>query len=151
MSDNIEPECRSGHEHDWRSPYSVLGGIRENPGVWGHGAGAIIREICSHCGVYRVTDTWAQDLETGEQGLTSIRYEDADDRSIEWVEQQMLDHAEKIMEGLDYVVRYRSDGTRLEVTLTDPDRADDLDLALGDDYGVAKSDDDPVVTVYVSI
>lgn len=80
-----EPECEQP-EHDWRSPYSVLGGVRENPGVWGHGGGVVIREVCAHCGRYRITDTWAQHRATGEQGLTSTSYEDADERSLAWIE-----------------------------------------------------------------
>lgn len=69
-----EPKC-SEPQHDWQSSYEILGGLKENPGVWGHGGGVIIKEVCMHCGCLRVTDTWAQDRETGEQGLTSIRYE----------------------------------------------------------------------------
>lgn len=84
--DPVEPDCDGEHEHDWRSPYSVLGGSRENPGVWGHGGGVIIREVCAHCGAYKKIDTWAQDMSTGEQGLKSVRYEPADDASLAWVE-----------------------------------------------------------------
>lgn len=79
------PDCDED-EHDWRSPYSVLGGLEENPGVWGHGGGVVIKEVCAHCGMYRITDTWAQDISTGEQGLESVEYEDADDASTEWIE-----------------------------------------------------------------
>jgi hypothetical protein len=68
-----EPACPEG-EHDWQSP-QFLGGLQENPGVFGHGGGVIITECCMHCGCKRVTDTWAQDMSTGEQGLTSIAYE----------------------------------------------------------------------------
>lgn len=82
--DVAEPECDEG-EHDWQSPYSVVGGIKENPGVWGHGGGVIIREVCAICGMYRITDTWEQDMSTGEQGLTSVKYEDADDASLAWI------------------------------------------------------------------
>jgi hypothetical protein len=81
-----EPDCADGEEHDWRSPHSVLGGLEDDPGVQGHGGGVIITEVCAHCGIYRVTDTWAQDMSTGEQGLTSVEYRDADDDSLEWVE-----------------------------------------------------------------
>lgn len=75
-------------EHDWQSPLRVVGGIKENPGVYGHGGGVIITEVCCHCGTYRETDTWAQNSETGEQGLTSVKYRDADDLSREWIESQ---------------------------------------------------------------
>lgn len=73
----IDPEefvC-SEDEHDWQSPHSIVGGIKENPGVWGNGGGVIITECCMHCGCARVTDTWAQRRDTGEQGLTSVSYE----------------------------------------------------------------------------
>jgi hypothetical protein len=80
-----EPDCDGEYDHDWQSPYSVLGGIRENPGVWGHGGGVIIREVCVHCGKYKETDTWAQDMGTGEQGLLSVRYEPANDASLAWI------------------------------------------------------------------
>jgi len=79
-----EPACEADG-HDWKSPHSVLGGLEENPGVWGKGGGVVIREVCLHCGAYRVTDTWAQDRSTGVQGLESVTYEDADDDSLEWV------------------------------------------------------------------
>lgn len=78
------PECCGG-EHDWASPLSVVGGIKENPGVYCHGGGVIITEVCRHCGCYQITDTWAQNPENGEQGLTSTEYRDADDYSEAWL------------------------------------------------------------------
>lgn len=70
-----EPECEKDHEHDWRSPLSIVGGIKENPGVWGHGGGVTIQECCVRCGCGKLTDTWAQDPSDGEQGLTSVSYQ----------------------------------------------------------------------------
>lgn len=79
------PKCRQGHTHTWCSPHSVLGGLEDNPGVFGHGGGGLlIREVCGHCGAYRVTDTWAQD--GAREGLTSIGYEPADDESLVWLD-----------------------------------------------------------------
>jgi hypothetical protein len=83
--DPEEPDCAEGHEHDWKTPYSVLGGLKENPGVQGHGGGAICKEVCAHCGVYKITDTWAQRPDNGEQGLRSVSYEEADDDSLAWI------------------------------------------------------------------
>lgn len=71
-----EPDCtgeRDGHE--WTAPWDVVGGLKESPGVYGHGGGVTIREVCMHCGCGRLTDTWAQDPSTGEQGLTSVSYD----------------------------------------------------------------------------
>jgi hypothetical protein len=81
-----EPDCEDEPEHEWCSPYEVVGGCETNPGVRGHGGGVIVTELCRHCGRYRVTDTWAQRSDTGEQGLTSVTYRDADDASREWIE-----------------------------------------------------------------
>lgn len=69
------PDCEDDCEHDWQSPYEIVGGIKENPGVWGKGGGVVIHEVCMHCGCERTTDTWAQNPCNGVQGLTSVSYE----------------------------------------------------------------------------
>lgn len=69
-----EPDCIEGESHRWRAPVTIVGGIKENPGVWGHGGGVIMKECCTLCGCGKVADTWAQDRSTGEQGLTSVEY-----------------------------------------------------------------------------
>lgn len=71
-----EPACVDGDDHDWQRPHKIVGGIAENPGVHGHGGGVIISECCMRCGCQRITDTWAQDPSTGEQGLESISYDE---------------------------------------------------------------------------
>lgn len=87
--DPVAPDCTDdAADHDWRSPLSLVGGIESNPGVWGHGGGVVIREVCAHCGAYCETDTWAQDPATGIQGLRSVSYRDADEASLEWVAQR---------------------------------------------------------------
>lgn len=75
----LEPEppgCSEQEGHDWCSPHAVVGGLRENPGVQGHGGGVICHEVCRHCGVLKITDTWAQNPSNGAQGLTSIEYKE---------------------------------------------------------------------------
>ena len=67
-----EPRCDRG-EHDWQRPIALVGGIDENPGVWGHGAGVIIHECCMHCWMRRRTDTGAT-TSTGERA-PKISYE----------------------------------------------------------------------------
>lgn len=71
------PKCSDGDRdsHDWHSPIEIVGGIKENPGVWGHGGGVIIYECCMYCGCARITDTWAQRSDNGQQGLRSVSYE----------------------------------------------------------------------------
>lgn len=72
--DPDEPECMNDMEHEWESPHWLVGGVESNPGVWSSGGGVRYEEACLHCGAGRSTDTWAQDPETGEQGLTSVTY-----------------------------------------------------------------------------
>ena len=70
------PECiDEREEHDWQQPYSIVGGCDSNPGIWGNAGGIISEEVCMKCGCKKTTDTWAQNPENGEQGLTSIEYD----------------------------------------------------------------------------
>lgn len=70
-----EPDCERGKEHDWQAPYEILGGLKENPGVWGNGGGVKYTMVCMNCGCGKHVNTWAQDRNDGEQGFTSVRYE----------------------------------------------------------------------------
>lgn len=82
---DLAPECVDGGEHDWRAPYGLVGGIVENPGVWGHGGGIVSTEYCFRCGCQMRSDTWAQDPSDGsiyshpEQVYTSLDEMDAED------------------------------------------------------------------------
>lgn len=69
-----EPECMDGEEHVWKAPQSIVGGIKENPGCWGHGGGIVQDSVCVRCGCKRIYDSWAQDPSNGQQGLTSTEY-----------------------------------------------------------------------------
>ncbi len=69
-----EPNCVSNERHNWKSPQRILGGDNENPGVHSHGGEVVITEICSICGCERVTDTWAKNPDTGEDGFETIEY-----------------------------------------------------------------------------
>lgn len=62
--DPDEPDCDDDDGHAWERDGTVRG----------HGGGVVIDEACSHCAWHRVTDTWAQNPSTGEQGLTSVKY-----------------------------------------------------------------------------
>lgn len=82
-----EPECNHDDDgHDWQSPIDLVGGIKENPGVWGHGGGVVITEVCLCCGLRRITDTWAQNPNNGVQGLESVEYQEPDEEYIALVE-----------------------------------------------------------------
>lgn len=72
--DPDEPKCE-GSEHEWSSAHDLVGGIIENPGVWGNGGGVRMSECCVICGCRRMTNTWVTRPDTGEQGLTSVSYE----------------------------------------------------------------------------
>ena len=94
-----EPDCADGHEHEWTNPHDVVGGVEGNPGCWGNGGGGIIlHEVCPHCGWTRITDTWAQDPVTGEQGLTSVEYQDDPDNR-QTLERLTVEEARRCGEG----------------------------------------------------
>jgi len=81
------PECLDGDcdSHDWQSPYSVLGGCKENPGVWGSGHGQVmIKSVCACCGLYRTVDYGATNSSNGTQ-TTRTTYEEADKASLAWI------------------------------------------------------------------
>lgn len=69
-----EPNCSHDDGHDWQSPLEIVGGIAENPGVWGNGGGVTINECCMHCGCRKFTDTWATDPSNGTQGHETVEY-----------------------------------------------------------------------------
>jgi hypothetical protein len=39
--------------HRWATPWRLVGGLRENPGVYGHGAGVLERFVCARCGAHK--------------------------------------------------------------------------------------------------
>lgn len=82
------PECRDEEEHDWQSPYSLVGGCESNPGVCGSGHGRTkCTEVCAHCGLYRTIDYGASNPSNGERA-TRVSYEDADEKSEAWAAEQ---------------------------------------------------------------
>lgn len=91
--DPPEPECE-GDEHDWRKP-QWLGGLKENPGVYGKGGGVVIREVCARCGHYRITDTWDEQL---DMQLETIRYEEPDDDSRAYVARRAILDAPSLLD-----------------------------------------------------
>jgi len=79
--DPPEPDCVELEEHDWCAPHSLLGGLGENPGVFGgHGGRITSTDVCRHCGWYRKTSSIP-----GER-YDSVSYNVADERSLEWVQ-----------------------------------------------------------------
>lgn len=83
--DPAEPECTSEDGHDWQSPYEVVGGLRENPGVWSKGGTtSVFKQCCAHCGCYRTETSYGAQRNPGQ--CDTVEYEDADQLSSEWVE-----------------------------------------------------------------
>lgn len=76
--DPPEPDCIGDNAH--------LFGLCK---VFGNGGGVILNETCVHCGCVRRSNTWAQDPSTGEQGLASTTYSDADPEELESIRQEI--------------------------------------------------------------
>jgi hypothetical protein len=82
------PPCIDGKDHDWRAPYSIVGGAAENPGVFSiGGVGLSFRTVCAHCGAYQTKRTPTQGMES-ENDHTTVAYEEADATSIAWSRQK---------------------------------------------------------------
>lgn len=76
----VDPDEPEDCEHDWRQPV-WLGPVRSYGGWHNY------REVCAHCGAYRLTDTAAVNPSNGERG-TSVEYLPADNESLAWVAEQ---------------------------------------------------------------
>jgi hypothetical protein len=122
-----EPDCVDGNAHQWKSPYSIVGGLKENPGVWGSGGGVVIFECCMLCGCKKTTDTWAQNPCNGEQGLTSVEY--AEGEYTEEVDKRLIAKAKEAL-GSDEV-----DGMNFAWTNDDGELVDVSDEELRE-YGI---------------
>ncbi len=57
-----EPECPHG-DHDFVSDIEHEGGIKENPGTFGHGGAVVCYSHCKHCGLPKTDDFWDYDLD----------------------------------------------------------------------------------------
>jgi hypothetical protein len=123
--DPEEPACACGRDHEWESPYEILGGLKENPGVQGNGGGVVITEVCANCGTYRITDTWAQRPDTGEQGLVeSVEYVEADDKSLEWCLLAIRDRFEDLIsEAMDVDDETHREARRIYAEIGDGQRS----------------------------
>lgn len=83
--DPPEPACESTPDDDDATGYTHHRGkwTRDVGHEWketsaqGSGGGVIVTETCCHCGLRRVTDTWATNPSDGTEGHTSVRYEQA--------------------------------------------------------------------------
>jgi hypothetical protein len=70
-----EPDCTADRDgHEWSE--AAYKRVSRRPAGVSHGGGWRGRELCPHCGAVRYLDTWATRMDTGEQGLDLVRYED---------------------------------------------------------------------------
>lgn len=77
------PECTDG-QHDWQSPYPVVGGIDSNPGVWSKGGTTMVyKTCCAKCGVYRVETHYGSQRNHGQ--CDQVEFVEADESSLAWV------------------------------------------------------------------
>lgn len=85
-----EPECEVGGGdddggHDWRAPHSLVGGLRDNPGVWATGGTATSsKTVCARCGCYRIEVDAGSQRNDGEPEAT-VEYQPADADSEAWL------------------------------------------------------------------
>lgn len=82
------PDCREDYDHEWVSPVEVVGGIKENPGVWSTGGTTFVtKDVCRHCGVYRKRTDYGSQRNPGQ--CDKVEYLDPDEASLAYVESEM--------------------------------------------------------------
>jgi len=75
--DPPEPECTED-EHDWERPYEIVGGLKENPGVWSAGGTTMtFHSVCSHCGLHKHETQHGAQRNPGQ--LDTIEYRRGDE------------------------------------------------------------------------
>lgn len=75
--DPDEPACpvRKDDGHDWSSDHRMVGGLTENPGVFGSGHGQVRTvEACLACGARKTDDLGGTDTATGDP-MRTLTYE----------------------------------------------------------------------------
>jgi hypothetical protein len=81
------PEERDEALHVWKSPYQLVGGIEDNPGVWSNGGACYtFRAVCAVCGKYKYEVDKGSQCHASESRII-ITLEDADDASKEWLKE----------------------------------------------------------------
>jgi hypothetical protein len=95
--DDYVMECECGPEdedHDWQSPHALVGGVKENPGVWsGVGTTYLTLRVCVRCGTYRHETDRGSQRNPGELPV-EVSYEPADQASLAWAREQHEDEQE---------------------------------------------------------
>lgn len=91
-----EPECAEGGGEDegghaWVSPHELVGGCKENPGVFGgSGTSMTIIHVCALCGCKRTERHAGSQRNPGEPDSV-VEYEDPEEETKEWM---VMYHAE---------------------------------------------------------
>jgi hypothetical protein len=87
------PECEAddGGEHEWQADYDVVGGIRENPGVWSLGGTAMsFATCCAKCGCYRQEHSPGCQRNPDEP-LETITIKPRDEKSEAWLKEKHME------------------------------------------------------------
>lgn len=116
--------------HVWRQPYSVVGGIKENPGEWGgSGTKTSSLKVCRLCGCYRGESDAGSQRNSGQaRAVVTIR--DRDEASEAWLKRT---HAEEdfipawLAEMLGCSPSLKMDATQAKEYIASHDDQDSLD------------------------
>lgn len=85
-----EPECADGEEHEWESPYKIVGGFKENPGVWSLGGTTMsFRSVCCYCGAHKHETSYGSQRNPGQ--CDQVTYDEADDETKDWLKHRHED------------------------------------------------------------
>ena len=82
--DPAEPECTDEDGHDWQADVEVVGGIKDNPGVWIKGGTTMVcKTCCCKCGQYKRETHHGSQRNPGQ--VDQVEYLPADEASLTWI------------------------------------------------------------------
>lgn len=82
--DPTPPDCDDNKEHDWCSPYEVVGGLKENPGVWSKGGTTFVfKKVCSRCGCVKIETNYGAQRNPSQ--CDTVEYDTQDLSALVWV------------------------------------------------------------------
>lgn len=76
-------ECYEADAHEWCAPFDLVGGLKENPGVWSMGGTTMVfKTVCLHCGCYKTETKYGVQRNPGQKDKIEYTRSDAESHSF---------------------------------------------------------------------
>lgn len=76
-------ECFEADAHEWCAPFDLVGGLKENPGVFSLGGTTMVfKKVCLHCGCYKTETKYGVQRNPGQSDKIEYTRSDAESHSF---------------------------------------------------------------------